>query len=253
MWRERLRVPLPLRPALRANTTVRCRAARRQTVGAAFTAKKTTVDDVPITLGIWDTAGSERYEAMSRIYYRGARAAVVCYGARCRRRPGPSRHRAGVHSWRRAARVRATDISDQQSYDRSAFWVSELLSNEPHCRIYLCGTKRDLVDERKKPRQVDYHTCVAADVAAPHAAASHARARNRANEYAHKINATFFETSSKTGQGIAELFTQIAEDYVRSLPSAERDRLRRSIAVPETAVRLDAAAQPSAAPSQGCC
>ena len=27
-----------------------------------------------------DTAGSERYEAMSRIYYRGAKAAVVCYG-----------------------------------------------------------------------------------------------------------------------------------------------------------------------------
>lgn len=27
-----------------------------------------------------DTAGSERYEAMSRIYYRGARAAIVCYG-----------------------------------------------------------------------------------------------------------------------------------------------------------------------------
>lgn len=27
-----------------------------------------------------DTAGSERYEAMSRIYYRGARAALVCYG-----------------------------------------------------------------------------------------------------------------------------------------------------------------------------
>lgn len=29
---------------------------------------------------IQDTAGSERYEAMSRIYYRGARAAIVCYG-----------------------------------------------------------------------------------------------------------------------------------------------------------------------------
>lgn len=27
-----------------------------------------------------DTAGSERYEAMSRIYYRGAKAAVLCYG-----------------------------------------------------------------------------------------------------------------------------------------------------------------------------
>ena len=31
-----------------------------------------------------DTAGSERYEAMSRIYYRGAKAAVVCYGM-CKR------------------------------------------------------------------------------------------------------------------------------------------------------------------------
>ena len=27
-----------------------------------------------------DTAGSERYESMSRIYYRGAKAAIVCYG-----------------------------------------------------------------------------------------------------------------------------------------------------------------------------
>ncbi|MEQ2200442.1 hypothetical protein XENOCAPTIV_029446 [Xenoophorus captivus] len=51
-----------------------------QTIGAAFVAKPIQVGDKVITLGIWDTAGSERYEAMSRIYYRGARAAVVCYG-----------------------------------------------------------------------------------------------------------------------------------------------------------------------------
>jgi len=30
-----------------------------------------------------DTAGSERYESMSRIYYRGAKAAIVCYGEKC--------------------------------------------------------------------------------------------------------------------------------------------------------------------------
>lgn len=35
---------------------------------------------VLITLLLQDTAGSERYEAMSRIYYRGAKAAVLCYG-----------------------------------------------------------------------------------------------------------------------------------------------------------------------------
>lgn len=33
-----------------------------------------------VMLFIQDTAGSERYESMSRIYYRGAKAAIVCFG-----------------------------------------------------------------------------------------------------------------------------------------------------------------------------
>uniref|UniRef100_A0A8C3IBZ4 RAB24, member RAS onco family n=1 Tax=Chrysemys picta bellii TaxID=8478 RepID=A0A8C3IBZ4_CHRPI len=52
----------------------------QNTIGAAFVAKVMSVRGRTVTLGIWDTAGSERYEAMSRIYYRGARAAIVCYG-----------------------------------------------------------------------------------------------------------------------------------------------------------------------------
>ena len=32
-----------------------------------------------MAVGVWDTAGSERYEAMSRMYYRNAKAAIVCY------------------------------------------------------------------------------------------------------------------------------------------------------------------------------
>ncbi|KAG7464837.1 hypothetical protein MATL_G00169840 [Megalops atlanticus] len=52
----------------------------QNTIGAAFVAKPIQVGDKVLTLGIWDTAGAERYEAMSRIYYRGARAAIVCYG-----------------------------------------------------------------------------------------------------------------------------------------------------------------------------
>ena len=48
-----------------------------------------------------DTAGSERYEAMSRIYYRGAKAAIVCY-----------------------------DLTDSSSFERAKFWVKELRSLE---------------------------------------------------------------------------------------------------------------------------
>jgi len=65
----------------------------QNTIGAAFVAKVMSVGDRTVTLGIWDTAGSERYEAMSRIYYRGAKAAIVCYG---KRGSGPFLKQEGV-------------------------------------------------------------------------------------------------------------------------------------------------------------
>ena len=56
-----------------------------------------------------DTAGSERYESMSRIYYRGARAAIVCY-----------------------------DLTDRTSFERAEFWVKELKKNEEVRKGRLC-------------------------------------------------------------------------------------------------------------------
>uniref|UniRef100_A0A3B5R3A6 Ras-related protein Rab-24 n=1 Tax=Xiphophorus maculatus TaxID=8083 RepID=A0A3B5R3A6_XIPMA len=100
----------------------------QNTIGAAFVAKPIQVADRVITLGIWDTAGSERYEAMSRIYYRGARAAVVCY-----------------------------DLTDSSSFQRARFWVKELQNCEEHCKIYVCGTKSDLIEGERALRQVDFH------------------------------------------------------------------------------------------------
>ncbi|EGV96483.1 Ras-related protein Rab-24, partial [Cricetulus griseus] len=100
----------------------------QNTIGAAFVAKVMCVGDRTVTLGIWDTAGSERYEAMSRIYYRGAKAAIVCY-----------------------------DLTDSSSFERAKFWVKELRSLEEGCQIYLCGTKSDLLEEDRRRRRVDFH------------------------------------------------------------------------------------------------
>lgn len=100
----------------------------QNTIGAAFVAKVMSVGDRTVTLGIWDTAGSERYEAMSRIYYRGAKAAIVCY-----------------------------DLTDSNSFERAKFWVKELRSLEEGCQIYLCGTKSDLLEEDRRRRRVDFH------------------------------------------------------------------------------------------------
>jgi len=98
------------------------------TVGAAFGAKKMDVNGKEVTLGIWDTAGQERYESMSRIYYRSARAALVCF-----------------------------DLSDLRSFEKVKFWVDELLQNEEGCDIYIVGTKADMVAtdaSRKLPDDV---------------------------------------------------------------------------------------------------
>uniref|UniRef100_A0A8C1SNU7 Ras-related protein Rab-24 n=1 Tax=Cyprinus carpio TaxID=7962 RepID=A0A8C1SNU7_CYPCA len=135
----------------------------QNTIGAAFVAKALNVNDKVVTLGIWDTAGSERYEAMSRIYYRGARAAIVCY-----------------------------DLTDSSSFGRARFWVKELQNCEEHCKIYLCGTKSDLIEADRSVRQVDYH-----DV----------------QDFADEIGAQHFETSSKTGKNVDEVFQKVAEDF----------------------------------------
>lgn len=134
----------------------------QNTIGAAFGAKTLTVGgNKAVTLGIWDTAGSERYEAMSRIYYRGASAAVVCF-----------------------------DLTDMVSWDRAKFWIQELKVHEESCKIYLCGTKKDLLDLRS--RGIDHHDAV---------------------DYADSIEAKLFETSSKTGENVDELFQAIADDF----------------------------------------
>uniref|UniRef100_A0A8C2YY11 Ras-related protein Rab-24 n=1 Tax=Cyclopterus lumpus TaxID=8103 RepID=A0A8C2YY11_CYCLU len=131
----------------------------QNTIGAAFVAKPIQVGEKVITLGIWDTAGSERYEAMSRIYYRGARAALVCY-----------------------------DMTDSSSFQRARFWVKELQNCEEHCKIYLCGTKSDVIEGDRSQRQIDHHD-----------------AQDFADGESHFILSSAHLTD--------ELFQKVAEDY----------------------------------------
>lgn len=98
------------------------------TIGAAFGARRVNVQGKDICVGLWDTAGSERYEAMSHMYYRDAKAAVICY-----------------------------DVTDAESAERAKFWVTEIQKHEEQCHVWLCGTKLDLVIEDPKTREVDFH------------------------------------------------------------------------------------------------
>lgn len=135
------------------------------TIGAAFVAKKVISGTKCVNLGIWDTAGSERFESMSTLYYRGAKAAIVCY-----------------------------DLTDSSSFEKAKFYVTEIAKHNEGCWIYLCGTKRDLVNSGERNRDVSYNAAV---------------------NYSQKIKAkTVMETSSKTGKNVDELFLRIAQDIL---------------------------------------
>ena len=46
--------------------------------------RKMTVGGKEVLLGVWDTAGSERYESMARLYYRSVRSncTILCQTGR---------------------------------------------------------------------------------------------------------------------------------------------------------------------------
>jgi GTPase SAR1 family protein len=60
----------------------------------------------------------QRYNAMTRIYYRHATAAIVCYS-----------------------------LVDPETFEKAKLYINELHNQEENCTIYLCGTKADLVDD----------------------------------------------------------------------------------------------------------
>mmetsp|Transcript_24047 Transcript_24047/g.44938 ORF Transcript_24047/g.44938 Transcript_24047/m.44938 type:complete len:217 (-) Transcript_24047:231-881(-) len=99
------------------------------TIGTAFGLKTVTTilnsgpkagKKISRSLGVWDTAGSERYYSMTRHYYHGAHAALVCY-----------------------------DLTNRKTWEKVGFWVSELRAVEPSVIISLVGTKFDLISEGK--------------------------------------------------------------------------------------------------------
>ena len=115
-----------------------------------------------------DTAGQERYRSISRIYFRGASIALLCF-----------------------------DVTDRKSYESCTRWLQDLKLLTSDCIIVASGNKIDLVQQR----QVSY---------------------DEAQKY---FSSTippipYFETSSKTKEGLNELFENAAKMFIESRTSS---------------------------------
>ena len=148
------------------------------TIGGSFLTRVVSVEDVPVTLSIWDTAGLERFRSMVclkllamqphhlpaldafvqvRIYYREAAAVVLVF-----------------------------DSTDRSSFASLTGWVREIqsvLHND--VLIAIACNKCDLSARR-------------------------AVSVEQAQDFAESLDAMLFETSAMTGQGVDELFLDLS-------------------------------------------
>jgi small GTP-binding protein len=91
------------------------------TIGGAFQEIPVTIDNVRITLMIWDTAGSEQYRSVGPLYYHGSAGALIVY-----------------------------DITSRASFERCAEWHTSLGNNAGgKVAIILVGNKTDLESQRE--------------------------------------------------------------------------------------------------------
>ncbi|XP_076005946.1 ras-related protein Rab-25-like [Genypterus blacodes] len=97
----------------------------RTTIGVEFSTRTVHLDHYSIKAQIWDTAGLERYRAITSAYYRGAVGALLVY-----------------------------DISKHLTYESAERWLKELYDHaDPHIVVMLVGNKKDLEALRTVPKE----------------------------------------------------------------------------------------------------
>jgi len=91
------------------------------TIGVDFKTRTTTIDDTRVKLQIWDTAGHERFRAITSGYYRGAHGVVIVY-----------------------------DVTSHSSFENIQYWADEVNKFAPaEVSKLLIGNKCDLDGERQ--------------------------------------------------------------------------------------------------------
>ena len=93
----------------------------RNTIGVDFFALDLQIDSKQVKVQFWDTAGQEKYRAISSAYYKNAHGAIIVY-----------------------------DVTSRASFSNVENWLNELREHgDKNIQILIIGNKNDLKDERQ--------------------------------------------------------------------------------------------------------
>lgn len=91
------------------------------TIGVEFGAKTIELDKKIVKIQIWDTAGQEAFQAITRTYYKGAVGALLVY-----------------------------DITRRETFTHITKWLEEVkLNSSKSIVIILIGNKKDMENKRQ--------------------------------------------------------------------------------------------------------
>jgi Ras-related protein Rab-23 len=120
----------------------------KKTIGVDFLEKKLFIDSIgeEVTYLLWDTAGQEEYDAITRTYYKGAGACILAFST-----------------------------TDRKSFDHIQSWYDKVTDECGNIVIVLVQNKVDMMDEAvMEAREVEflakklklklYRTCVKEDL-----------------------------------------------------------------------------------------
>ena len=95
------------------------------TIGVEFASKTIELNNKLIKIQIWDTAGHEAFQSITRTYYKGAVGALLVY-----------------------------DITNKESFFHCQNWLNELKENgDKDVVVILVGNKCDLEKDRQVKKQ----------------------------------------------------------------------------------------------------
>ncbi|ROW02276.1 hypothetical protein VSDG_02579 [Cytospora chrysosperma] len=180
------------------------------TVGASFMTKRVVDSDTDtvVRLQIWDTAGQERFRSISRLYYRGANACILCYS-----------------------------ITDSQSFIDMGQWLTELRRNLPHdIVLHVVGTKSDVVARDPSRREVPFERCIAYPRSPTSKRSSGFWGQEVGWDACHEI-------SAESGEGVEEVFRVVTRKLVEQNRKMQAE-LQAATATPGLTPGLDGAGGP---------